>query len=81
MRPTARPRCRGAVGAAARIGLNAAVEVSATSTVGTTIATGMSPERHGILDFVTSTGNQMVPVSSRMRQADRSMVARRTRQE
>jgi predicted AlkP superfamily phosphohydrolase/phosphomutase/tetratricopeptide (TPR) repeat protein len=38
--------------------------------VWTTIATGMKPERHGILDFVTNTPAGMVPVSSRMRQAD-----------
>jgi predicted AlkP superfamily phosphohydrolase/phosphomutase/Tfp pilus assembly protein PilF len=39
--------------------------------VWTTIATGMKPERHGILDFVTKTPtSDMVPVSSRMRQAD-----------
>ncbi len=36
----------------------------------TTIATGMSPERHGILDFVTETPKGSRPVSSRMRQAD-----------
>jgi len=38
--------------------------------VWTTIATGMSPQRHGILDFVTNTPAGQVPVSSRMRQAD-----------
>jgi tetratricopeptide (TPR) repeat protein len=36
----------------------------------TTIATGMTPERHGILDFVTETPKGIVPVSSRLRQAD-----------
>ncbi len=36
----------------------------------TTIATGMPPERHGILDFVTNTPEGVVPVSSKMRQAD-----------
>ena len=38
--------------------------------VWTTIATGMTPQRHGILDFVTHTPEGPVPVSSRMRQAD-----------
>jgi predicted AlkP superfamily phosphohydrolase/phosphomutase/tetratricopeptide (TPR) repeat protein len=38
--------------------------------VWTTIATGMAPERHGILDFVTETPKGLVPVSSKMRQAD-----------
>lgn len=39
--------------------------------VWTTIATGMPPERHGILDFVTDTPQvKGVPVSSKMRQAD-----------
>lgn len=38
--------------------------------VWTTIATGMPPERHGILDFVTDTPAGKVPVSSAMRQAD-----------
>ncbi len=38
--------------------------------VWTTIATGVPPERHGILDFVVKTGNKTVPVSSRMRTAD-----------
>ena len=38
--------------------------------VWTTIATGMPPERHGILDFVTVTEEGPRPVSSRLRQAD-----------
>ncbi|MCE9637953.1 MAG: alkaline phosphatase family protein [Planctomycetes bacterium] len=38
--------------------------------VWTTIATGMPPERHGILDFVTETSGGLVPVSSKMRAAD-----------
>ncbi len=39
--------------------------------VWTTISTGMAPERHGILDFVTKGADgQLRPVSSRMRQAD-----------
>jgi len=38
--------------------------------VWTTIATGMTPQRHGILDFVTQTPAGKVPVSSKMRQAD-----------
>ncbi len=38
--------------------------------VWTTIATGMTPQRHGILDFVTETPAGMVPVTSRMRNAD-----------
>ncbi len=36
----------------------------------TTIATGMPPERHGILNFVTEVEGKNVPVSSRLRQAD-----------
>ncbi len=36
----------------------------------TTISTGMPPERHGILDFVTETPEGIRPVSARMRQAD-----------
>mgnify|MGYP002622685630 CR=1 FL=1 len=36
----------------------------------TTVATGMAPERHGILDFVTDTPEGKRPVSSNMRQAD-----------
>ena len=38
--------------------------------VWTTIATGVPPERHGILDFVTETPDGPRPVSARMRQAD-----------
>ncbi len=38
--------------------------------VWTTISTGMPPERHGIMDFVTQITEGRVPVSSRMRQAD-----------
>lgn len=38
--------------------------------VWTTISTGMPPERHGILDFVTETPDGLRPVSARMRQAD-----------
>jgi predicted AlkP superfamily phosphohydrolase/phosphomutase len=39
--------------------------------VWTTMATGMPPQRHGILDFVTQLPDKkLVPVSSRMRQAD-----------
>ena len=36
----------------------------------TTISTGMPPERHGILDFVTETPEGLRPVSAKMRQAD-----------
>lgn len=38
--------------------------------VWTSISTGMTPERHGIFDFVTEQNGQAVPVSSHMRQAD-----------
>ena len=38
--------------------------------VWTTIATGMPPQRHGILDFITQTPAGIVPVTSKMRQAD-----------
>jgi predicted AlkP superfamily phosphohydrolase/phosphomutase/tetratricopeptide (TPR) repeat protein len=38
--------------------------------VWTTMATGATPQRHGILDFVTETPAGRVPVSARMRQAD-----------
>lgn len=38
--------------------------------VWTTIATGMTPQRHGILDFVTKTPAGTVPVTSKMRNAD-----------
>lgn len=38
--------------------------------VWTTIATGMSPDRHGILDFTTNRDGKAVPISSRERQAD-----------
>ena len=38
--------------------------------VWTTIATGMPPERHGILDFVTGTPAGVRPVDSSLRQAD-----------
>jgi tetratricopeptide (TPR) repeat protein len=36
----------------------------------TTISTGVPPERHGILDFVTETPEGLRPVSAKMRQAD-----------
>ncbi len=38
--------------------------------VWTTVATGVDPERHGILDFVTQTPEGQRPVSAKMRQAD-----------
>ncbi|MCG3134720.1 MAG: hypothetical protein HMLKMBBP_02071 [Planctomycetes bacterium] len=46
------------------------IQPTLSPVVWTTIATGMSPPRHGILDFVTQAGGKQVPVSSRMRTAD-----------
>jgi tetratricopeptide (TPR) repeat protein len=38
--------------------------------VWTTVSTGMTPDRHGILDFTTNRDGNSVPISSRERQAD-----------
>ena len=46
------------------------IQPTLSPVVWTTIATGMPPQRHGILDFVVKTPSGPVPVSSRMRQAD-----------
>jgi predicted AlkP superfamily phosphohydrolase/phosphomutase/tetratricopeptide (TPR) repeat protein len=60
----ARMRREGAYGALRSI------QPTLSPVVWTTIATGMPPQRHGILDFVVKTPAGPVPVSSRMRQAD-----------
>jgi predicted AlkP superfamily phosphohydrolase/phosphomutase/tetratricopeptide (TPR) repeat protein len=46
------------------------IQPTLSPVVWTTIATGMPPQRHGILDFVVKTPSGPVPVSSSMRQAD-----------
>jgi tetratricopeptide (TPR) repeat protein len=51
-------------------GALASLQPTLSPVVWTTIATGMPPQRHGILDFVTDTPSGRVPVTSRMRQAD-----------
>lgn len=51
-------------------GALASLQPTLSPVVWTTIATGMPPQRHGILDFVVDTPAGRVPVSSKMRQAD-----------
>ncbi len=51
-------------------GVLGSLEPVLSPVVWTTVSTGMAPERHGILDFVTQTPRGVVPVSSRLRQAD-----------
>lgn len=48
----------------------ASLQPTLSPVVWTTISTGMPPQYHGILDFVTDTPAGRVPVSSKMRQAD-----------
>jgi predicted AlkP superfamily phosphohydrolase/phosphomutase len=47
------------------------IQPTLSPVVWTTIATGMPPQRHGILDFVVKTPTGPVPVTSKMVQADR----------
>ena len=61
----ARMRREGAYGAMRSI------QPTLSPVVWTTIATGMPPQRHGILDFVVKTPTGPVPVTSKMVQADR----------
>lgn len=51
-------------------GALASIQPTLSPVVWTTIATGMQPQRHGILDFVVETPAGRVPVTSKMRQAD-----------